>query len=132
MKQAMLLFVGMLMLFFAVAVAMQVGNAGRRISSDSRMIGTLRAVGADEKALLGCYRLPMILTTLVGSLLAIALYVAFVLWYHSGTHEWLHPWTVVPAMLVLGALCAVSSLAGVRARLKTVLSRSIVENIREL
>lgn len=132
MKRAMLLFAGMLLLFFAVAVSMQVGNAGRRIRSDSRMIGTLRAVGADEKALLGCYRLPMILTTLVGSMLAVALYVAFVLWYHSVVHEWLHPWTVAPAMLALGALCAVSCLAGVRARLKTVLSRSIMENIREL
>ena len=131
-RQVLLLSAGIMLLFFAVAVAMQVGNAGRRIRSDSRMIGTLRAVGADEKALLGCYRLSMILTTVVGTVLAVIVYVMFVFWYHREMHEWMHPWTVVPAMLVLGLICALCCLAGVRARLKNVLSRSIVENIREL
>lgn len=132
MKQAMTLFVSMLLLFFTVAVAMQVSNAGRRIRADSRMIGTLRAVGADEKALLGCYRLPLLLTTAAGSILAVLGYTGFVIWFHSLVGEWLHPLTVAPAMLLLGALCALCCLAGARRKLKTVLEASIVENIREL
>ena len=58
-RQIELLFLGIIVLFFAVSVSMQVSSAGRRIRADQRMIGTLRAVGADEKALMGCYRLPM-------------------------------------------------------------------------
>ena len=132
MKQAFALFIALLLLFFTVAVAMQVGNAGRRIRSDARMIGTLRAVGADEKALLGCYRLPLLLTTGIGTALGIALYLVFAVWYSSQTMLHLHPYAIAPAMLVLAALCALCCLEGLKMRLKTVLDQSIVENIREL
>ena len=50
---------GMILLFFAVSVFMQMTGVSRQIRSDTRMIGTLRAVGADLKTLVGCYRLPV-------------------------------------------------------------------------
>lgn len=129
-NQILLLFGGMVVLFFAVAVAMQVGNSGRRIRADQRMIGTLRAVGADESSLLGCYRLPMVLTAAIGSLLAAALYLALA--FAMRAYLVSSPVVIVPAMLLLGALCVMCCFAGLRVRLKSVLGSSIVENIREL
>lgn len=127
------LFGGMMLLFFTVAVAMQVSGAARRIRSDSRMIGTLRAVGADEKALLEVYRLPMIITTAAGTVLAVILYIAVALWLHSLMADVkANMAVVVVVMAALGALCALCCLAGLRMRLRSVLDQSIVENIREL
>ena len=126
----LLLFGGMTLLFFAVSVAMQVMGAGRRIRSDSRMIGTLRAVGADEQAILGCYRLPMLVTTALGTVIAILLYLLFVVTNHSW--DIAHPATLIPAIVVMGVLCALCCLVGVRGRLRQVMKVSIVENIREL
>ena len=127
------LFGGMMLLFFTVAVAMQVSGAARRIRSDSRMIGTLRAVGADEKALLEVYRLPMILTTAAGTVLAVILYIAVALWLHSLMADVkANVAVMIVVMLALGALCALSCLTGLRMKLKSVLDQSIVENIREL
>lgn len=131
-RAAMALFVSIMLLFFALAVAIQVGNAGRRIRSDTRMIGTLRAVGADEKALLGCYRLPMLLTTFIGAALAAGLYLALAIWYQLQTTLHMHVYTTLPLMLILAALCILCCLAGLRMRLKNALDQSIVENIREL
>ena len=132
MRSAMGLFAALLLLFFTVAVAMQVGNAGRRIRADARMIGTLRAVGADEKALLGCYRLPLLLTTGIGTVLGASAYIAVAIWYHIQTGQHMHTITVLTAMLIIAALCALCCLGGLRLRLKGVLDQSIVENIREL
>ena len=127
------LFGGMMLLFFTVAVAMQVSGAARRIRSDSRMIGTLRAVGADEKALLEVYRLPMILTTAAGTVLAVILYIAVAAWLHSLMADVkANEAVMIVVMTALGALCALSCLAGLRMKLKSVLDQSIVENIREL
>ena len=131
-RAAMALFVSIMLLFFALSVAIQVGNAGRRIRSDTRMIGTLRAVGADEKALLGCYRLPMLLTTFIGAALASGLYLALAIWYQLRTTLHMHVYTTLPLMLILAALCILCCLAGLRMRLKNALDQSIVENIREL
>ncbi|MBR4549369.1 MAG: ABC transporter permease [Oscillospiraceae bacterium] len=131
-RSAMGLFAAMLLLFFTVAVAMQVGNAGRRIRADARMIGTLRAVGADEKALLGCYRLPLLLTTGIGAVFGAGAYIAVAIRYHAQTTMHMHTIPVLAAMLILAALCALCCLGGLRMRLKGVLDQSIVENIREL
>ena len=127
------LFGGMMLLFFTVAVAMQVSGASRRIRADSRMIGTLRAVGADEKSLLEVYRLPMIITTAIGTVLAVLLYLAVASWIHSLMADVnVNLVVVIAIMAALGVLCTLCCLAGLRMRLKTVLDQSIVENIREL
>ena len=132
-RKLITLFAGIIVLFFAVSVAMQVGNTGRRIRADRRMLGTLRAVGADRNTLVGCYRLPMILASLAGLILGIAFYLVF-RYSDMGSMAFpaYHPEIVLPLFVVLSGLCLLCCLAGVRARLGQVLKNSIVENIREL
>ena len=132
-RKLITLFAGIIVLFFAVSVAMQVGNTGRRIWADRRMLGTLRAVGADRNTLVGCYRLPMILTTLIGLVLGTVFFLVF--WFNDpycSIFPAYHPGIVLPLFAVLSGLCLALCLAGVRARLGQVLKNSIVENIREL
>lgn len=131
-QQTEIVFLGVIILFFAVSVSMQVSNAGRRIRADQRMIGTLRAVGADESALMGCYRLPMIVTTAAGLLLAFCL---FILMGTAAYHYFLaghHIVLMLPLMVFMAALCALCCMMGVKTRLRQVLNKSVVENIREL
>ena len=127
----LLLFGGMALLFFVVSVTMQVGNASRRIRADRYTIGTLRAVGADEKALLGGYRLPVFVTTVMGTVLGLLLYLWSCGFFWSGL-EYCHPWVMLPALAAVGAGCALCCLLGLRGRLHREMGRSIVENIREL
>lgn len=128
--KALSLFGGMVLLFFAVAVSMQVTNATRRIRADERMVGTLRAVGADERALLACYRLPTIMAAVAGFALAAVAYWLMYFLYPIGFPQY-HPWLLGVAVLMaaLNALCA---MLGVRGQLRRVMGKSIVENIREL
>lgn len=129
--QGIALLSGIALIFFIVSVTMQVGNIGRRIRADQRMIGTLRAVGADGKALLGCYRLPLILASAVGLAIGIVIYL-FIRWRFELIFPKYHPAIVLPLFAVLCVLCCVCCLAGVRTRLRQVLNQSVVENIREL
>ncbi|MBQ6961511.1 MAG: ABC transporter permease [Clostridia bacterium] len=131
-RKTELVFLGVIILFFAVAVSMQVSSAGRRIRADQRMIGTLRAVGADESALLGCYRLPMIVTTAIGLLLALCLFILMGTVWSNYFLMGRHAVITLPLMILLAALCALCCMIGVKARLRQVLNRSVVENIREL
>ena len=126
-----LLFTGMLTLFFAVAAAMQASGASRRIQADQRMIGTLRAAGADERMLMGCYRLPVFLSAGCGVLLAAAITAALLL---GGAVPLPFAYLVLalPAMLLLAVMNALCALAGIRARLRRIMGRSVVDNIREL
>lgn len=130
-RQFIALFFGIAILFFAVSVTMQVGNISRQIRADQRMIGTLRAVGADRKALLGCYLLPMILASSAGLGLGTAFYLLI---RHFGDQMFpaYHPEIVLPMFVMLGVLCFLCCVTGVRARLGQVLRQSVVENIREL
>lgn len=124
------LFGGMVLLFFAVSVSMQVTNASRRIRADERMVGTLRAVGADERALMRCYRFPVIVSAICGFALATGVYLLMALLfpnmffsYHIG---------LLPIALGMAALNTLCSIAGVRRQLHRVVNKSIIENIREL
>jgi len=130
--QTEIVFLGVIILFFAVAVSMQVSSASRRIRADQRMIGTLRAVGADESALLGCYRLPMIVTTAIGLLLALCLLILMGTVWNNYFMMNRHALVILPLIVVLAALCALCCMIGVKARLRQVLNKSVVENIREL
>ena len=97
------------------------------------MIGTLRAVGADGKALLGCYRLPTVLSSVCGSLLAGVIFSILVLTRVIGnTFQPEQLWLLVPLVLILTALVVLCSMIGIRARLRQVLNKSVIDNIREL
>ncbi len=126
-----LILTGMILLFFAVSVFMQVTGVARQIRSDTRMIGTLRAVGADLKTLVGCYRLPVWICAGVAMIPCLLFYAvsgipALRLFTVS------HPLIMIPILAVLAGCVALACTAGIRGRLAGVARQPIVENIREL
>lgn len=128
--QLLSLFGGMVLLFFAVSISMQVTNTSSRIRADERMVGTLRAVGADERALLACYRLPTIMAAVAGFVLSAIAYLLMYFLYPIGFPQY-HLWLlcITALMAALNVLCA---MMGVRGQLRRVMGKSIIENIREL
>ena len=127
----MLLFAGLILLFFAVSVFMQVSDASRRIRSDTRMIGTLRAVGADLKTLVGCYRLPVWICAGMGLVIPVLFYaVCAVFGLRLFTVQ--HPLLLIPILAAMAACIALACTAGIRSRLAAVTRQPIVDNIREL
>lgn len=118
------------LLFFAVSIAMLVSNAERAIRADVRKIGTLRAVGADNKTLLRCYSVPMLFSIGLGTVPAFAFARKWSFLLNDG-NTW-QPELDYPFMLLFAALSVLCCLGGLQARLKSVLKESIVENIREL
>ena len=127
----MMLFAGLILLFFAVSVSMQVSDASRQIRSETRMIGTLRAVGADLKTLVNCYRLPVWLCAAAALIPCLLFYVVTEI---PGLRVFTnnHPAIMIPALAVMAAFVALTCIAGIRGRLAGVTRQSIVDNIREL
>ena len=126
-----LILTGMILLFFAVSVFMQMTGMARQIRTDTRMIGTLRAVGADLRTLVGCYRLPVWICA------GVALIPCLLFYAVSGIPALrlftaCHPVIMIPILIVLACLVALACTAGIRGRLVGVARRPIVENIREL
>ena len=118
------------LLFFAVAVSMITGSVTRRIRSDARMIGTLRAVGADAKTVAGCYRMQILLSIALGLLVGLACMIALLTSYY-GRVWWMR--IAAPAcVLGFSALCYAACMLALRSRIRETISRSIVENIREM
>ena len=127
----MMLFAGLILLFFAVSVFMQVSDAARQIRSETRTIGTLRAVGADLKTLVSCYRLPVWLCVAVSLIPCLLFYVVTEI-PELRVFKDNHPVIMIPALLIMGACVALACIAGIRGRLMGVTRQSIVDNIREL
>ncbi len=127
----MLLFGGLILLFFAVSVFMQVSGAARQIRSDTRTIGTLRAVGADLETLVGCYRLSAWICAGLGMILPVLFYTVCAV---SGLRLFTaqHPLLILPLLAAMAACIALACIAGIRGRLAAVTRQPIVENIREL
>lgn len=114
--------------FFAIAAAMITGSVSRQIRADQRGLGTLRAVGADDKVLFHCYQGQVILSVLLAIPLAAIGVSAICL---GGFVEYLHPGAIVLSILC-AALLLVCCLISLRSRIRGVLKCSIVENIREM
>lgn len=126
-----LLFSGLILLFFAVSLFIQVSGAARQIRSEIRTIGTLRAVGANLETLTGCYRLPVLASAAAGLIPCLLFYIVTEI---PGLRLFTrnHPAVMIPVLAVMTGCAALASVAGIRRRLRGVASRSIVENIREL
>ena len=114
--------------FFAIAAAMITGSVSRQIRADQRGLGTLRAVGADDKVLFQCYQGQVILSVLLAIPLAAIGVSAICL---GGFVEYLHPGAIVVSILC-AALLLVCCLISLRSRIRGVLKCSIVEDIREM
>ena len=126
-----LLFAGLILLFFAVSVFMQVSGTSRQIRSETRTIGTLRAVGADLKTLVGCYRLPVIVCAAAGLFPCLLFYaVTEIPGLRLFTDN--HPAVMIPVLVLMAVSIVLACIAGIRSRIAGVTRQSIVDNIREL
>ncbi len=119
-------------LFFVMAVAMVVGSVSRRVQADSRMIGMLRAVGADRRAIVGCYSGQINLSVCLGAALGVALYALLALVGFFGRMTFSAMLTPFLLMLLLAALCCLCCQGMLRLRIREVTKRSMIENIREM
>ena len=118
-------------LFTAVAISMIVSSITRRIQSDGRRIGMLRAVGADEKTILNCY-IGQVSFSVLGGYLLTSLILLLVLFAEIFEGLELFIGYGFIAMTVLAVLSWVVCWFMLRMRIRNIVSKSIIDNIREL
>ena len=118
-------------LFAAVSVSMIVSSITRRIQSDGKRIGMLRAVGADQKTILNCYSGQLTVSILGGWFVAM---LALGLILLSGIIEGLELYAgigaAVMSAMALGSWLICWSILYLRVR--EIVNKSIIDNIREL
>ncbi len=132
-QQLVLCFGCMALVFLIVSISMIAGNVSRRIRADERMIGTLRAVGANGDVLKGCYSRQVNMSLLCGLLIGgIAACICVPMLeqqvYSARSAVVLSLSLMIAFAGVCAGVCRIALAMGVRA----VMRRSIVENIREL
>ncbi len=136
-QQMMLLFASIAIIFFTVAVSMIVSGVSRNIQADGRLIGMLRAVGADERTIRACYQGQVMLSVATGTALFGILFIfCFVnrKKYWSLMSQFTTTGIIVEAAVCLAfaLLCLLLCLLMLRARVRQTSRRSIVETIKEM
>ena len=121
----------MTLMFFAVTVSLESGSVSRGIRADQRVIGTLRAVGADGGVFARCYGAQIVAGLGAGLIAALAVGASLAL-IAGGQLPKSAVALSFAAMALLGALLAVFCLIALRITLGETLKKSVVENIREL
>lgn len=141
-RQALILILSIVTVFFVVAVGMIVSSVTRQLNSEGRTIGMLRAVGADEKAILGCYSGQLNAAVTGGLGITSGLILLFILinaW--NGMISSYNPWdasfilSIMAALVtavVMAAACWAICRCFLRLRIREIVSKSIIDNIREL
>lgn len=141
-RQTVLLMISISLIFFAVAVGMIVSSVTRQLQSEGRTIGMLRAVGADEQAILGCYSGQIKVSVGGGVVISLGLWLVYVLLSvikmlkHQAFDDILEyyaplVWTAA-VTVVLAALCGLICRVLLRKRIREIVNKSIIENIKEL
>ncbi|MBQ5867573.1 MAG: ABC transporter permease, partial [Oscillospiraceae bacterium] len=82
-QRQIMLFAAIAIVFFSVSVGMIVSSVTRQLNSEGRTIGMLRAVGADEKAILECYSGRINASIFGGMGITLALYFVYCLIYFA-------------------------------------------------
>ena len=144
-RQQILLFAAIVVVFFSVAVGMMVSSVTRQLNSEGRTIGMLRAVGADEKAILDCYSGQVHACALGGlgiSLGLLALYGFFYVYEGiisgRGTIYQPSPSQIRLFLLIAATICVMGLILLLvckfllRFRIREIVNKSIIDNIREL
>ena len=130
-SQLILAMIAAAAVFFVSSFSMISGSVKRRIRADERMIGTLRAVGADKRTVVRCYLTQTALTVLLGFVMAAA--VCLVIVAMNPSLMTLKQCVLVGlVMLGIAAACFGLCMASVHKAVGDVMKRSVVENIREL
>lgn len=129
-----LVFGAVAVVFLAVSVSLIAGSVSRRIRADAKKIGTLRAVGADSRVLMGCYSGQVLLSVVIGVVLGLLLFFIMI-WTEmigfSGVSMsyWL---LFVPSEIAFVLIVYAACMLLLRLRIRDVTGRSIIDNIREL
>lgn len=129
----LLLLISVTLILMSVCVALVSGSVSRRVRADARMIGTMRAVGADAQVIFRCYAGQIFMSVLIGAAVGMLVY-----WFGfcsipyvaqlSGSAAY---WGIAVQLLFAGATMGACLLI-LRQRVRDVTRHSIVENIREL
>ena len=141
-QRMLLMFVCIIIVFFSVAVGMIVSSVTRQLHNEGRTIGMLRAVGADEKAILGCYSGQLGAAIFGGLGISGAAYLLLLIFnildavghYQlritlSDILQWA---AVIGLTLAVAAACWALSRFFLGQRIREILKKSIIDNIREL
>lgn len=139
-QQEILLYTAVSILFFSVSVGMIVSSVTRQLNNEGRTIGMLRAVGADEKAILGCYSGRINVSVFGGMGICFAfllLYLLIILIDAISRGYFLNMELKLFALLLvtitaLGLLCLMVCKFLLRFRIREIVNKSIIDNIREL
>lgn len=113
------------LVFFAVSAGMILSTVTRQLQADGKRIGMLRAVGADEKTILGCYSGQVFLSLALGMVLAVVLWACVdvgLAYCFRG----------IAAIVLFSGSCLGLCILLLRRRVRQVTNQSIIENIREL
>ncbi len=140
-RQTILLFVALIILFFSVSVGMIVSAVTRQLNTEGRTIGMLRAVGADEKAILGCYSGSVTASVGGGAGISLGLVGIYVLLYGLAlmnrgltfsTYEGKLLSVMAVSICIMAVLCWFACRFFLRLRIREIVNKSIIDNIREL
>ena len=130
-RQLLVIFLAITIVFASVAVSMIVTSFTRRLQADGHRIGMLRAVGADEKTITNCYSGQIGVSILAGVLVTSALFgMLMVTEFMEGLE--LYALRGLSAMAVLGAISWGICRLILKYRIREIINRSIIDNIREL
>ena len=136
-RQTFLMFGSVLTVFFTVSVGMIVSSATRQLHSQGRTIGMLRAVGADTRTILGCFRGQIRATVWGGFVPTAGLFgiIGLIQLIDSPSRalrNLLETGVMLATLAFLTILCSFICSLILRRRIREIVSKSIIDNIREL
>ena len=120
------------MLFLLATMQLQ-GDLRRRIRSEKRAIGILRAVGCDEGTLLSTYRRQIIVSACIGSISTLLAYLATFspsYFLYTDRYEPALYW-IVPFLACATVLTVAVNSWLLKKELHRIINASVIENIRE-
>lgn len=118
--------------FFSASVGMIASALTRQLNSEGRTIGMLRAVGADEKAILGCYSGQIYASVAGGLSISLGLWLGFTLLCLLEGLELGVLLLMGAAICSMGILCLFVCKFLIRFRIREIIHESVIDNIREL
>lgn len=139
-QRQIMLFAAIAIVFFSVSVGMIVSSVTRQLNSEGRTIGMLRAVGADEKAILECYSGRINASIFGGMGITLALYFVYCLIYFASVIKYGNLASndiklmivFLVTFVIFGFLCLIVCKFLLRFRIREIVNKSIIDNIREL
>lgn len=141
-QRMLVMFLCIIIVFFSVAVGMIVSSVTRQMHNEGRTIGMLRAVGADEKAILGCYSGQLNAAICGGLGVTGSVYILFLIfsaldaignpWFRIRLSDILQWAAVLGLTLAVATACWALSRFILGLRIREILKKSIIDNIREL